>query len=71
MIKITFRAERDRGSIYNELQQTRGAVDQIGREKVARVTLVIECLLRMVHLHLTLLFVLCLVFVIYICNLFS
>lgn len=30
------RAERDRASIYSELQQTRGAVDQVAREKVLR-----------------------------------
>lgn len=28
------RAERDRASIYVELQQTRGAVEAVGREKV-------------------------------------
>lgn len=33
-ILILIRAERDRASIYSELQQTRGAVEQIGREKV-------------------------------------
>lgn len=28
------RAERDRANIYSELQQTRAAVEQVGREKV-------------------------------------
>ncbi|XP_031353329.1 myosin heavy chain, muscle isoform X34 [Photinus pyralis] len=34
--KLKAKAERDRGTIYNELQQTRGAVDLIGREKAAQ-----------------------------------
>ncbi|XP_030752191.1 myosin heavy chain, muscle isoform X44 [Sitophilus oryzae] len=33
--KLKAKAERDRASIYQELQQTRGAVDQVGREKAA------------------------------------
>lgn len=33
---LNSRAERDRASIYTELQQTRGAVEQVGREKVQR-----------------------------------
>lgn len=37
---IYFRAERDRANIYSELQQTRGAVELVGREKVQRSSLV-------------------------------
>ncbi|XP_068914328.1 myosin heavy chain, muscle isoform X44 [Tenebrio molitor] len=33
--KLKAKAERDRASIYTELQQTRSAVEQIGREKAA------------------------------------
>ncbi|XP_066140647.1 myosin heavy chain, muscle isoform X43 [Euwallacea fornicatus] len=33
--KLKAKAERDRASIYQELQQTRAAVDQVGREKAA------------------------------------
>ncbi|KAG5864672.1 hypothetical protein JTB14_025102 [Gonioctena quinquepunctata] len=32
--KLKAKAERDRANIYSELQQTRGAVEQVGREKV-------------------------------------
>ncbi|XP_018322124.1 myosin heavy chain, muscle isoform X19 [Agrilus planipennis] len=34
--KLKAKAERDRASIYAELQQTRAAVDQVGREKAAQ-----------------------------------
>ncbi|XP_064213612.1 myosin heavy chain, muscle isoform X14 [Tribolium castaneum] len=33
--KLKAKAERDRASIYTELQQTRSAVEQVGREKAA------------------------------------
>lgn len=33
-MRTEFRAEKDRSSIYNELNNSRGAIDQLGREKV-------------------------------------
>lgn len=38
-----FRAEKDRASIFTELNNSRGAIDQLGREKVRHRPVVCLC----------------------------
>lgn len=36
LVTAGFRAEKDRSSMYNELNNSRSAIDQLGRDKVRR-----------------------------------